>query len=29
MQPLAHLEAVMEDVVFQMEMAAQKAFRVG
>ncbi len=29
MKTLAYLEAVMEDVVFQMEMAAQKAFRVG
>jgi hypothetical protein len=29
MQTLAHLEAVMEDVVFQMEMAARKAFAVG
>ncbi len=29
MQTLAHLEAIMEDVVFQMEMAAQKVFRVG
>jgi hypothetical protein len=29
MQTLAYLEAVMEDVWFEMEMAARKAFRVG
>jgi hypothetical protein len=29
MQALAYLEAVMEDVWFEMEMAARKAFRVG
>jgi hypothetical protein len=29
MQTLAYLEAVMEDVVFEMELAARKAFTVG
>jgi hypothetical protein len=29
MQTLAYIEALMEDVVFEMEMAAQKAFAVG
>jgi hypothetical protein len=29
MQTLAYLEAVMEDVVFAMEMAARKPFTVG
>ena len=28
MQTLAYLEAVMEDVVFEMEMAARKAFAI-